>query len=206
VVNQANSIGELQRKTMSILLIACSLLWSKSFTPERLALTLRLVIEAVARVHKHFPLTEMDIKLHNLMHLVHKITVSGPLWVTSMFGYEGMWKRFGEWGKNKSDVEVTMLRKYSDYEYMCWRYLADPSKFSANVEKRFPLLGSDHVKNFWFAEAGMPPSIDAQLLGKGEERLLLRDRKGAKANDMLLNLHLHYSRYAFIPHSVICAL
>jgi hypothetical protein len=195
VVNQARSLGEAQRRTMCILLIACNLLWSKSFTPERLAMTCRLVIEAVARVQRDLPLTEMDIKLHNLMHLVQKITVSGPLWVTSMFCYEGMWRRFGLWGTNKTYVEATMLRKYSDFEYMCWRYMEHPEVFSADISSRYPLLGSSIVRPFWFAEAGMNDMVEVQVHGAEHVRDLMRRHGGQRSHSMRLDLLLHYDRY-----------
>jgi hypothetical protein len=50
VLSHAKSIAVPQRRAMVKLMIACNLLWSKSFTPELLATTHRLVVEAVAQV------------------------------------------------------------------------------------------------------------------------------------------------------------
>jgi hypothetical protein len=194
MLSQAKSVAKAQRKTMSILLIACSLLWSKSFSPERLAVTLRFVVEATARVQRDLPLSEMDVKLHNLLHLVHKITVSGPLWVTSMFAYESMWKTLGKWATNTARVEATMIRKYSDFEYAAWRYLQDPQSFSPNVLGRFPELDVQVSSTYWFPEAGMNDSVTVKLLGAGVFHALRAKRDIAKAQAILVNLHLHYVR------------
>jgi hypothetical protein len=133
------------------------------------------------------PITEMDVKLHNLLHLVNKIIASGPLWTTSMFVYEGMWQYLGRWATNKAHPEVTMLRNFADYEYVSWLHFNDPGMFSAGAQICHPILISEPQKAFWFQQE---LDLTGNIEMKGKETLV----DLGKEKDLAMNLLRHYVR------------
>jgi hypothetical protein len=138
------------------------------------------------------PITEMDVELHNLLHLENKIIASGPLWTTSMFVYEGMWQYLGRWATNKAHPEVTMLRNFADYEYVSWLHFNDPGMFSAGTEIVHPILVSEPQKAFWFRQE-LDLDSHPEMIGKATLVDMTKDKLAYK--DLDINLHQHYIRY-----------
>ena len=105
-----------QQKALFGLLDVLSLLWRKEYTfAEAVALKPQLV-EALVAFEKHFPMTEMCIKTHNVLHLADKLIAVGPLFATSMFPYERMYSTLKAWVKNRCMREATVIRYFLKFQ------------------------------------------------------------------------------------------
>lgn len=85
---------DVSRACKSVLYV-CSLLYEKQHRVQDLSKLEALVVEAITLVEQRLSCTELDIKLHNLIHLVQHIKDQGPLHVTAMWAYEAMWSKIG---------------------------------------------------------------------------------------------------------------
>jgi len=94
----------------------CHLLGSKSFMSSDLDKLDLVVAEAVAKAEFWLPCSELDIKFHNLLHMVDKIRVSGPAHTTSMWVYESMWGTFARFCRKRDAPEVNSLRRIDEQE------------------------------------------------------------------------------------------
>ncbi|EFJ48161.1 hypothetical protein VOLCADRAFT_104850 [Volvox carteri f. nagariensis] len=74
------------------------------------------VVEAVCLVELCLSVNEMDIKLHNLLHLVDSIKNIGPLFAASMFPPESIWGQLGRWAHSKVHMEPCMFFNALDKE------------------------------------------------------------------------------------------
>jgi hypothetical protein len=131
----AQSLGKPQRLAYMKLLAASNMLWSKSFrSMSDVCHVQQMLNDALAHVELSLPSTELDIKLHNMVHLVEKISKAGPLWTSSMFVYESMWACLVRWASKKDTPELTILRNFSDYEYASLALLDNPnSEFNGKL-------------------------------------------------------------------------
>jgi hypothetical protein len=117
VLLHATSLGKNQHLAMLQLLKACNMLWWKSYHSKECLLEVqKLVVEAVCAVQAYLPCSELDIKLHNMLHLVEKIRMTGPLMMTSMFPYETLNGELIRRATNKANPEATMMRSTVLYE------------------------------------------------------------------------------------------
>jgi hypothetical protein len=73
------------------------------------------LLVSLACVELFLPACELDIKLHNLVHMVDVIRRHGPLWTGSMFPYEHLWHKMGKWVTNRRYPETTMMHTLSHY-------------------------------------------------------------------------------------------
>ena len=105
-----------QQAALFLLLDVLSLLWRKEYTfCEATALRVQTV-EALAAFEAAFPVTELDIKLHNVVHLAEKLIAVGPLFVTSMFPYERTYRTLKNWIKNKQYQESTIMKTFCKFQ------------------------------------------------------------------------------------------
>ena len=51
----------------------------------------------------------MYIQVHCLVHMVHKISLMGPLYITSMFPYERLYRKLRTMVKNPSHADTSLL-------------------------------------------------------------------------------------------------
>ncbi|GLC70376.1 hypothetical protein PLESTF_000966400 [Pleodorina starrii] len=100
------------------LLNACSDLWDKVQDRRRLNALRERVVEAVCLVELHMSCNELDIKLHNLIHLVDAIRNLGPLFAHAMFRPESLWGKLGRWAHSKRYLESSMLYAAIDREVL----------------------------------------------------------------------------------------
>ncbi|EFJ41089.1 Idaten transposition protein [Volvox carteri f. nagariensis] len=71
------------------------------------------VAHALSLMEIYFPSTELDIKAHNLLHLVERLFTLGPSYTTAMWGYEALMGRL-----------VKLVKKEVVYLYMCLKVSA----------------------------------------------------------------------------------
>jgi hypothetical protein len=117
VLLHATRLGKQQHMAMLQLLKACNMLWWKSYHSTACLLEVqKLVVEAVCAVQAYLPASELDIKLHDMLHLVEKIRMTGPLMMTSMFPYETLNGGLIRRATNKANPEATMMRSNVLYE------------------------------------------------------------------------------------------
>ena len=81
------------RRTAQRLLYAMSILQDKAYLADDLPALRALVVKALCWSEQCFPPSEADVKLHELLHLVDRIMDLGPGWTTSMWRWEGKWRR-----------------------------------------------------------------------------------------------------------------
>jgi hypothetical protein len=101
-----DELGEEQYEAYLALVRACGSLWQKSHSQVDLATALRATIEATIAVEAHLPVTEPDIKLHEIAHLPGSIYRFGPGWTLAMWCYEGLWPSIMKWATNRAHPEV----------------------------------------------------------------------------------------------------
>lgn len=63
--------------TLQLLLQVCGLLWCKVLAKRAVPSLQALVLKAVCMVELHLPISERDIKLHELLELAHGIEAIG---------------------------------------------------------------------------------------------------------------------------------
>lgn len=100
---------------------AGSLMWRKVLTADEARDLKGTVVAALHNFEQHFPVSEMDIKLHNWIHLAEKLTLTGPFQSTYMFPYERSYKLMREWMTNKRYPESTMLKASVRFQHsLAW--------------------------------------------------------------------------------------
>lgn len=135
LLHASHTLGQPQLRAYVALLMAVNLLWSKSFTRQRLMITIHVVLVALAKVENHLPACELDMKLHNLGHLLRRIFVAGPLWVTSLFAAEDNWGDCMQWATNRAHPEVSMGRSAVVLQTVLLAHAANPEAASSRVVK-----------------------------------------------------------------------
>ncbi|EFJ40395.1 hypothetical protein VOLCADRAFT_99812 [Volvox carteri f. nagariensis] len=98
------------------LLQACGDLWDKAITREELSGLRERVASAICGVERHLSAVELDIKLHNLLHLVDGIEMFGPLFAWAMFQPESIWGMLSRLAHSKVYMESSMFFSALDKE------------------------------------------------------------------------------------------
>jgi hypothetical protein len=144
------------------------------------------VIMALCEVEAYLPVTEMDLKLHALIHLPEKIRQTGPLWVTAMWVYESMWKQLLRFSRNQASPELSILRGFADFELATFCFWAAPDQFAVKAIKDF----QDEFVQETSLRYNIPraaPMADIEYDG-GVQHM-------KPDNDTLLALHQYYMSY-----------
>jgi Domain of unknown function (DUF4218) len=97
--------------TLVMVMQCCGVLWEKSCSRQELQDLREYVVLTLSLVEAHLPASELDIKMHNMLHMVDMLSKHGPLYNCSMFPYESLWGKITRWARNKRDPEVTMARQ-----------------------------------------------------------------------------------------------
>jgi hypothetical protein len=99
------------------LLLACNKVSQKSFrNVAEVGEARTLLADAVSEVELRLPCHELDIKLHNLLHLPTQIFAQGPLWTNAMWAYENIYGVIMRYLKNRRYAESNILRAVADSE------------------------------------------------------------------------------------------
>ena len=106
------------------------LLGRKTISKDELHDLQEAVVTAVANAEFWVPASELDIKLHNLLHFVDKIRDTGPVGPTSMWVYESMWHNLGQQATKRDTPEVTCLRRIADQEALHLHFSSHPEMYN----------------------------------------------------------------------------
>ena len=123
-------MGEQQRHAMQAILRAASFIQDKAVALDALPAMQERVVRAICLMELALPVTECDIKLHNLIHLVDRIRDLGPSWTTAMWGYESQWGVLKRMMKKRDTPEKTAIYKFMDAEVAMVLKLASPASFA----------------------------------------------------------------------------
>ena len=96
------------------LMKACNKVAQKSFDSlAEVGKARAMLASSIAEVELHLPCHELDIKLHNLLHLPAQIAAQGPLWTNAMWAYENIYGIIMRYLKNRRYAESSILRTCS---------------------------------------------------------------------------------------------
>jgi hypothetical protein len=84
--------------------------WGKAIKRSDLPDLQRQGVEALHLFECAFPCSMQFIKTHNFVHMVDKIAMLGPLYVTSMFPYERSYKQLKAWVMNQALPEASLTQ------------------------------------------------------------------------------------------------
>lgn len=105
---------------------ACSLLWRKTIHTTDLPSLEQQLNLSLHQLEMAFPCSIARITLHNMTHLVDKIRLVGPLYITSMFPYERSYRLMRSWITNQAHVEASLAKNIRANSMMVL-YTADHS-------------------------------------------------------------------------------
>lgn len=188
----SHTLGQPQLRAYVALLMAVNLLCSKSFTRQRLVITIHVVLVALAKVENHLPACELDMKLHNLGHLLRRIFVAGPLWVTSLFAAEDNWGDCMQWATNRAHPEVSMGRSAAVLQTASLAHAANPEAASSRVVKPMARWAQSE---WWLPQALAEdaPARLVQLGGTGRPRQeRLDDSEVLELHELYCDQHAPY--------------
>lgn len=178
-------IGSYQRATYAQLLHTCNMLQRKKWTAHDLLAVRGEIVRTLCMVELYLPCTELDAKLHMLLHMPAKIMATGPLWVTSMWVYEAMWARLLGWARNLAYPEVSMMRGYNEFLAAHYEFWGEPKGFAAKEAQEFSSKFRDETAARYQIPRGLASTdTTCKMLGVGTSRRL--DSQGRSA------LHVYY--------------
>jgi hypothetical protein len=67
------------------------------------------LVAALHGIEMHFPSTELDMKLHILVHFPDQILRAGPLWCTAMWPYERTYKAWRGFIRNRAFPQISVM-------------------------------------------------------------------------------------------------
>jgi hypothetical protein len=136
-----------QKKAYINLMNACNKVAQKSFNGlGEVGAASALLASSIAEVELHLPCHELDIKLHNLLHLPSQIAAQGPLWTNAMWAYENIYGIIMRYLKNRRFPESNILRAVADTEDTWLATLKSTGLVATDDPDNTELAMS---KNFW---------------------------------------------------------
>lgn len=89
---------------------ACSLIWRKVIRRADLPRLQESVLGALHQVQMALPCSVATIVMHNMTHMVPKIVLLGPLYITSMFPFERSYRLLRSWIAHQLHVESSLIK------------------------------------------------------------------------------------------------
>lgn len=188
VLLSTTQLGKKQKEALRQLIKTLCLLQRKRWTLSDLEELKGEVIKAICMVEAYLPVNQMDIKIHVLKHLPEKIYETGPLWVTAMWVYEGMWKLLLAFSRNQAHPELSLLRGFANYEAAMYMFWQDPEKFSCKAIDTFKEACVEAVSARYSFAKDRDPSGAVEVQASNTFRVSSRN----VSNDVRLALHMHY--------------
>jgi hypothetical protein len=197
IFGHATGIGSPQLEVMLQLLCSMSFLMDKAVALEDCAPILQGVARALSLVEIHLPSCELDMKLHQLLHLAERIQHLGPSYTTAMWGYESLWHHLVQLMKNKQFPEATCMRSWIQMEsaILAAEHVADRCVFYEPPRD----VGSEGTltfqqKAYWTVTNTQAPSIDftSRPAGAGFKQA----RRQTLDDGRLIEIHVMYLRHS----------
>jgi hypothetical protein len=108
----------------------------KSYTEDDVALLTSCILTALIHVERSLPCSELDMKLHSILHIPRRILDAGPLHNVSMWMPESLWKKLLGMRGNNAHPELTMMNMFAYLEVSAPNYTSDPSAYSSRLYTR----------------------------------------------------------------------
>jgi hypothetical protein len=100
---------------------ALNFAYRKALTPAMIDQLSTRLAKAAHGIEVAFPITECDIKLHNVTHFAKQIEQAGPLWATAMWPYERNQKHVKAFAlKQRAKPELAMINSQVLYARSMW--------------------------------------------------------------------------------------
>ncbi|EFJ39776.1 Idaten transposition protein [Volvox carteri f. nagariensis] len=173
VLEHAKSLRPIHRMVLQQILCSVSYLLDDAIplcTQEEL---LDAVAHALSLMEIYLPSTELDIKAHNLLHLVERLFTLGPSYTTAMWGYEALMGRLVKLVKKTDSPEVTVMRS--------WYIIERALKYAYRNQSTVMLDGilpkgvavTKEIHSYWTWRNEKAPSVEPlRIDGAGGLRLL----------------------------------
>ena len=116
LVGHLTALKPAQRHTIQQLLCAMSFLSDDAIPIAEMPGLHQAIVKALCLIEQHLPCTELDIKLHNLIHLVDRIPDLGANWTTAMWGYESLWRYVNNLIKKRDTPETSAMFSWCHLE------------------------------------------------------------------------------------------
>ncbi len=116
LLGHLTSIKPDQRHTVQQLLCVLSFINDDAIPEADLPALREAMVKALCLIDLHLPCTELDIKLHNLLHLVDRIPDLGAAWTTAMWGYESLWRFVNNLIKKLDTPETSAMFSWAHME------------------------------------------------------------------------------------------
>jgi hypothetical protein len=132
------------------LLLALGMANEKAYTPIDVAILSERILVALVRVEASLPCSELDMKLHSVLHMPKRILDAGPLMGVSMWLYESMWKKLLSMRGNNAYPEQTMINIFALLEVSWLEFNKNPALYSSRLHIVIPpdhLIDDDDVQS-----------------------------------------------------------
>jgi len=138
--------------TLQRLLQVCGLLWCKVQHCESLSRLRAILLQTVCMVACFLPISEMDIKLHELHEMSSAIENLGPLFTHAMFSAESLWGTFMRILTNRTHVTSNMMHSMVDREHISF-YISQVLPFQNEfTEEELQMLNMHELGDVWGEE------------------------------------------------------
>lgn len=136
-----DTLPKKQQNALFELLDVLSIMWRKVLSNEEAQHLPCIVAEALHKFEQAFPASEMDIKMHNIMHLAHKLNLTGPFQSTYMFDHERNYKTLRHWMTQFKNPESTIMRTCVKHQHtLLWQAKAEYMELLKNSARGAPAM------------------------------------------------------------------
>jgi len=188
-----------EQAAMFGVLDACNAMWQREFDAAKLAELEEQVASALAAAEVALPASELDIKLHNLMHLAQQVRKLGPLWTQACWFFERLYGWLVRYIGNTAYPTASMATGHTNttaaafgrlgpiaaaVEAHSGTRLAAASDVAGMDRRQIDADGSFLLPTSWLAVDTDAGDIPVQLHGEG--------RRIKPSAPQLRALHVHY--------------
>lgn len=198
IFGHATALGSPQLEVVLQLLCSVSFLMDKAVPRDECAAILNGVARALTLVELHLPSCELDMKLHQLLHLAERIHHLGPSFTTAMWGYESLWGHLVKLMKNKQYPEATCMRSWIQNEMVTMAAEKLPEGLATFLEcpREVGSVGTltFEQKAYWTVTNATAPSIGTKIQPAAAG--LKQARRLDLPDGFVLEIHEMYLRHS----------
>lgn len=197
IFSHGTGIQPLQLQTMQQLLCSVSFLQDKAIPREDCPLILNGIARALTLVELHLPCCEMDMKLHQLLHLAERLRHLGPSFTTAMWGYEELWHHLVLLMKKKDTPETTCMFSWMQMEsaLLAGEGLSDECIFHVPMDEASSgRTLTSQQQQYWTVLNTSEPDVQMDVMPslKGFKR----EHRSPLPGKLFYELHLMYMQHS----------
>lgn len=132
IVAHAQELSRDCRQAYLDLMLVCGLLRAKSHTWEQLPVLIRRTLEALVRVELFLPCSNLDMKLHSLLHAPLRILAAGSLTAVACWAPEQNWGQLQPMAANAAYPEHSIMHKARDRQVVNLYHARCPQAYSSS--------------------------------------------------------------------------